>query len=129
MTEEYITFALFDGSITEDTNVKMAQKILASIELKDGTEDSEDAYNKKLLLRNKEISEFLQSSDKEILLKLLSDNSKNLFPRFKIENKFLHLHSSEWINSNEYMQGKLVIGNIKVVNNSAERGIKLIGDF
>ena len=33
------------------------------------------------------------------------------------------------MNSNEYVQGKLVIGNLKVVNDSAERGIKLIEDF
>ena len=130
LTEECITFAIFDDSIIEDTKVKMAQTILASIELENETEDSEDANNlKKLPLRKEEISEFLKSSDEEILVKSLSDNSKNLFRRFKIENKFLHLHPSEWMNSNECVQGKLVIGNLKVVNDSAERGIKLIEDF
>ena len=71
----------------------------------------------------------MQSSDEKILVKLLSDNSKNLFLRFKIENNFLHLHPSIRMDSNEYVQGKLVIGNLKVVNDSAVRGIKLIEEF
>ncbi|KAL7637484.1 UNVERIFIED_CONTAM: hypothetical protein RMT77_012212 [Armadillidium vulgare] len=66
--------------------------------------------------------------DSEILLNLVKNNSPYFLRRFKIEN-FLHLHPSQWVNCNEYQQGKLLVHNLKVVNDSAERGIKLFQDF
>jgi len=41
----------------------------------------------------------------------------------------LHLHPSKCLNSNEYQRGKLVIGQLKVVDDSAEKNIQLIQDF
>ena len=64
MTEECITFAIFDDSITDDIKVKMAQNFSSSIELEDQTEESEDANNlKNLPLRKEKISQLLQNSD------------------------------------------------------------------
>lgn len=67
LTDECVTFALFDESINEDTKLKMAQTILET------AENDTRTILKKFPLKKEEISEFLQSSDDEILIKLLSN--------------------------------------------------------
>lgn len=60
-----------------------------------------------------------------MLVSLLSKKSINIFQRFKIEN-FSNIHPSEWLNSSSYQKRKTNIEQLKVVNDSAERGAKLI---
>ena len=130
LTDECIAFSLFDNSVTENTKLKMAQKMLEAPDVDSGEEYEGKNVNslKKLPLPKEKVSQFLQSSDEEILLNLVNNNSLYFLRRFKIGN-FLHLHPSQWVNCNEYQQGKLLVDNLKVVNDSAERGIKLIQDF
>ncbi|KAL5240912.1 hypothetical protein ACI65C_008322 [Semiaphis heraclei] len=79
-------------------------------------------------LKMSEITTFLSKPDKEILISLLSQKSANIFQRFKIEN-LLRIHPSEWLNSSAYQKGKTIIEQLKVVNDSAERGVKLVEDY
>ena len=47
----------------------------------------------------------------------------------KISHEFLPLHVREWQFDEGYKAGKLVVQNLEVVNDTAERGVKLTSDF
>lgn len=123
LTEECATFALFDESIDVNTKVMMPKNINEQINV-----DEPEVHAKKLNLKISEIITFLSKLDKEILISLLSQKSANIFHRFKIEN-FLHIHPSEWLNSSAYQKGKTIIKQLRIVNDLAERGVKLAEDY
>ncbi|XP_050528051.1 uncharacterized protein LOC126898147 [Daktulosphaira vitifoliae] len=121
LTEECVAFSLLDERIDVNTKLKMAQKMQTEI-------DEMEDHAKKLNLKISDIPTFLSKSNEEILISLLSKKSADIFDRFKIEN-FLHISPFEWLNSSAYQKGKNAIEQLKVVNDSAERGVKLIEDF
>jgi hypothetical protein len=90
--------------------------------------DESEVHTKKYNLKISEITIFLSKPDKEILISLLCQKSANIFQRFKIEN-FLHIYPSLWLNSSAYQKGKTIIEQLRNVNNSAERGIKIVEDY
>lgn len=59
----------------------------------------------------------------------ISSNSRCLFARYQIDEKFLTLDPTEWGENQEYKEAKALIDSIKVVNDVAERGVKLISDY
>ena len=77
LTDECIAFSLFDNSITKNTKLKVTQKMLEATEVDSGDEYEDKTVNnlKKLTLRKEEVSHFLQSSNEEILLNLVNNNS------------------------------------------------------
>jgi hypothetical protein len=52
-----------------------------------------------------------------------------LFQRFKISTDFLDQVPKEWHVNLNYQKGIKKLSNMKVVNDAAECGIKLIGNF
>jgi hypothetical protein len=69
------------------------------------------------LFKCKCISDFINSS------------SVKLFHRFNIKTDFLNEDPALWKNNQHYLQGLDKFTNLKVVNDAAERGIKLISDY
>lgn len=61
------------------------------------------------------------------IIKLFIQNSIKTFKKLNMNN-FLYLHPTEQINLNKYNYRKYIIGQLKVVNDSAKRSIKLIQD-
>lgn len=51
------------------------------------------------------------------------------FARFTIATDFLNQNPEEWYKNVNYQKGISVLSQIKVVNDAAERGVKLITDF
>lgn len=78
-----------------------------------------------VIKKRKRVSILIKFWWKNIQKNHLLKSRINTLNKFYISN-FLYLHLSEWINSNEYNQGQHIIGTLKVVNDSAERGIKPI---
>ena len=52
-----------------------------------------------------------------------------MFDILNFDRNFLTLHVSEWNNSDSYKEMKDFVHHMKVTNECAERGIKLISDF
>jgi len=69
------------------------------------------------LFKYKCISDFINSS------------SVKLFDRFNIKTDFLNEDPVLWKNNQHYLQGLDQFTNLKVVNDAAERGVKLISDY
>jgi len=62
-------------------------------------------------------------------LDLLGTNSENVFKRFNISEDFLKVQPEKWHNLEAYQQGKNILNSIKVVNDTAERGVKLMQEY
>ena len=59
----------------------------------------------------------------------ISRDSWFFFQSLKISTEFLVIPASEWDSLLEYQSAKAKVQSIKVVNDSAERGVKLASDF
>ena len=63
------------------------------------------------------------------LIDFIGEGSNFIFDVLNFDRNFLSLHVSEWNNSDSYNEMKDFVYHLKVTNESAERGIKLISDF
>lgn len=59
----------------------------------------------------------------------ISHNSLKLFSRFRINTDFLNQDPITWNTNVSYLNGKEVIKSLKVINDIAERAVKLIQDY
>jgi hypothetical protein len=59
----------------------------------------------------------------------ISENSLKLFTRFGIDTSFLQYDPKSWDNHISFVNGKELIKSQKIVNDTAERGVKLMADF
>ena len=66
--------------------------------------------------------------DKEIEY-FISKDSMKFFSAFQIETSFLEEDASHWMGNAAYEKGKKIVSQLKVVNDVAERGVKLMSDF
>jgi len=66
---------------------------------------------------------------KNLQLDLVGANSKNVFKKFNIPEDFLKVKPNEWPNLQGYKKGKCIMHSLKVVNDTAERGVKLMQEY
>lgn len=59
----------------------------------------------------------------------VSVKSRNLFSRLKIDENFLKKPISTWEEDVAYLQAKRKVLSLRVVNDTAERAVKLMQDF
>lgn len=59
----------------------------------------------------------------------VTKRTANIFSQLMIDDSFLHLPPDEWIKNKAYQDGQRVVRNLQVVNDLAERGVKLCKDF
>jgi len=59
----------------------------------------------------------------------IGDDLWAFFNILRINTSFLKEPAETWNNNKAYQNAQLVVDNIKVVNDSAERGVKLVQDF
>jgi len=64
-----------------------------------------------------------------VLSDFVTNNSKKLFTALNLPHNFLKNHPSTWENDDEYIQLRKRIQELKVVNDTAERGIALFQSF
>jgi len=98
----------------------MVQKILEE------DKEEEKEVQKKFYLKSEEVSNFVNN---ELPTSLLSAKSMMMFKRFGLSTNFLKIDSSEWNTQNDNIQGQQIIRSLKVVNDTAERGVKLMEEF
>ena len=52
-----------------------------------------------------------------------------LFSRFNISRDFLELDVETWANNDDYLEGLRIVNNLQVINDVAERGVKLTQEY
>ena len=60
---------------------------------------------------------------------MIGPKSWFIFKHFGYENKWLNNSVSSWEDDEDFQKIRTIIVNCKVVNDAAERGVKLIQDF
>lgn len=88
-------------------------------------EDNVISLPKKVCVSIEELKEF-QSKD---LSCFVTHKTKTFFARLEIDTNFLNFDPSNWHERAEYIKGVQILKNINVVNDAAERKVKLITDF
>ncbi|GBM72676.1 hypothetical protein AVEN_213175-1 [Araneus ventricosus] len=59
----------------------------------------------------------------------VTERSGKLFQKLNIDDAFLNLPSEEWKQNSNYLQGGERVRKLQVVNDTAERGVKLFQEF
>ena len=125
LTSETVALAFFDDGISDDTKNKMAQA-LRNIENANINEDENyESMKKRLKLKFSEVPNILSKNIEEFI----SSETQNFFKRFNINFSFIESPPNLWQNNLEYKKGYEIVSKLRVVNDTAERAVKLIEDF
>lgn len=80
---------------------------------------------KKISIKPHEVSSLVTKDFSHFVTK----NTKIFFERFGIDTHFLNDEPDDWINNTAYNDGANTVAHINVVNDTAERGVKLIEEY
>lgn len=114
VSEELVALSFFDDKVTNETKNKMVEALK-----KEGVEFCPkrivvvDVEN----IRDKNLEDFVTS------------NTKRFFSITGMSSDFLKKKVEDWINDKEYINSKEIVTKLKVVNDTAERGVSLIQEY
>ena len=109
-----VMFSLFSDKVSNDTKSRMAAKLLSF----DRPEEPRiDLPKFPIVTGSSELWDFVQPSSWEF------------FDILKVEADWLTQPLVEWEESEGYRKARQFVRNVKVVNDAAERGIKLASDY
>ncbi|KAL4150130.1 hypothetical protein QTP88_003964 [Uroleucon formosanum] len=117
LTPEATSLAFFDDKVSSQTKIKMVKAMQSR--------DIESEANKRIILKPNEIYDYANKDINDFI----SIQSSNFFNRFGIPMDFLDLDPKLWNENDQYKKSKELVNNINVVNDIAERGVKLIEDY
>jgi len=80
---------------------------------------------KRLIISSKNANELLEKEINDFICV----NAKILFKRFSINTIFFNEGPLNWETNEDYIKALLILKNIPVINDVAERGVKLIEDY
>lgn len=130
LSPEAVAFSFFDEDVSFDIKEKMRQKIKglrSSVDVDDFDDDDlyeeEDVVPKRITLKRSEIEGIGELDE------FISPKTKIFFTRFCIDASFLERPPSKWDTDEGYQQAKAIVSRIRVTNDTAERGVKLIEDY
>ncbi|KAE9531874.1 hypothetical protein AGLY_010076 [Aphis glycines] len=117
LTPEAVALAFFDKTISNESKRKMIIKLNCK------THSNEKI--KRLSLKESEIPEFVK---KEIEF-FVTSRTLDFFKIFNLDTEFLLNDPSDWSENLSFQNAFKTISKLKTVNDTAERGIKLIEDY
>lgn len=123
LVPETVALSLFDDNVPTAVKASMAQVMLEA----DKSEEQEEDKNqlKRYILHQKDFPSFTNIE----FSSFVTPSSKNFFTRFSISSDFLDKDPSTWKDDVGYKSGIEKLQTIVVVNDVAERGVKLIQDY
>jgi len=113
-----MALAFFDSRISKDTKLKMINATTSNDEI-------EDTNMKKINIRSSEVKEFV----KKDFVDLTSPETLNFFSRFSISTEFFNVDPDTWETKEDNQKGLEIVKNLMVVNDVAERNVKLIEEY
>lgn len=121
LSDECAALSIFDERISDEGRKNMAQKIL----LDQGEHEDEEARSRPFV-KLEDLDDFV---NKDLPLELITNKSRKLFNRFGISQEFLQLDPVHWKDQESYVKGREILKSLRVVNDTAERGVKLMEEF
>jgi hypothetical protein len=149
LSSEAAALAFFDENISIKEKRMMAKKIMEDEGSAESSSDDDDELFqnfedeavrdevpktvkekktlKKYFLKNTltELEVFVEKN----IYDFITPQSKELFKRFGIQTSFLMNCPSTWANDENFQRGLHIVKNLSVVNDVAERGVKLISEY
>uniref|UniRef100_A0A8D8UVV6 Uncharacterized protein n=2 Tax=Cacopsylla melanoneura TaxID=428564 RepID=A0A8D8UVV6_9HEMI len=117
LSVENLGFAFFDDELPDTLKIKMVKALERPTE--------EDDESKKFEFNLNDMNQLL----KHDLDYFITNKTKKFFSRFGLNTAFLKLPPSMWQEDESYMFSKNIVQKIKTVNDTAERGVKLIQEY
>lgn len=121
LSDEAIALAFFDSNLSVELRGAMAVRFL-QIE-NEFVEENEGC--KRIQLKLNGVEQFVDKT----LVDFITPNTVRFFNRFKISRNFLHEDPHLWADDDEFLEGLLIVNRLAVVNDSAERAVKLMEDY
>lgn len=118
LSEENIAFAFFDKKVLPAEKRKMVKRLQYNTEC-------EPVKRVHVNFTEKHIEEFIQYD----LSDFVTSNTMKFFERFDIDVEFLKHDPDTWMDREDYKEARKRLKAMKVVNDSAERGVKLMADY
>ncbi|XP_055855920.1 uncharacterized protein LOC129919103 isoform X1 [Episyrphus balteatus] len=118
LSSELVGLAFFDPTLPDGEKSEMANIILKNRET-----ETNRIVNPKL--HPHEIEQFVTA----VLKNIVNKETLNFFGRLKIDTSFLKEPPNLWPENPHFKEGFKKVKTLKVVNDMAERGVKLITDF
>lgn len=115
LSEELIALAFFDPTVSDEEKRKMVHNL------------SHRAPNPEYRIRVDVKADVLQMFSEKKLSEFVSTKTQEFFERFCIETEFLD--PSSWNGREDYKEGYTFCQGLLAVNDTAERGVKLMTDF
>ena len=109
-----VLFSLFSDKVSEDTKSRMAARLLS---LERPKEPRIDLPEFPVVTGDSELWDFVKPSSWEF------------FDILKVKADWLNQPVTEWEDSEDYRKARHFVMTVKVVNDAAERGIKLASDY
>jgi hypothetical protein len=113
LSEEMVALAFFDEGICSETKAKMQHAL---------NKPSDSEPPKKALIE-------IDSIDKKNLEDFVTKNTKTFFETLGLSSSFLSKPVADWAQEESFRVSFQVINHMKVVNDIAERGVKLIEEY
>ena len=122
LTEELVPLALFSNTINVDIKEKMVTKMLKLGEGGLCTKRHGTGFGKPTF-------PMMPTKVTEDLSRYVGIDSWSFFKIMKIKTDFLCKSLTDWESDDGYKKANLIVNSISVVNDAAERGVKLGYDF
>lgn len=118
LSPEAVALALFDPQLPCDTKKKMVDALNNEIELS-------EEHEKRIRIAIDSIPDIIDKG----LEQFVSTQTMKFFTRFHLNTDFLTTDVSLWHKNKSYRECVEMVNNLAVVNDSAERGVKLMEDY
>lgn len=129
LSPEIVTFSLFDLNVPFNCKKTMSEKILMLREEAVRNEGNESAEENDpirfVTLKVKDADNFCKNNFDTLITEL----SLKIFDVFGISYDFLKNDPSVWSENADYQKAVSILKGIRVVNDVAERGVKLMSDY
>lgn len=122
LSPEALGFSFFDDDVSFGVKEKMCQKMNEPEFLEDG-EETQSLIPKKITFKHSELENIGELDD------FVSPKTRTFFTRFGIELSFLEKTPSEWDADEDYQYAKRIVEKIRVTNDTAERGVRLMEEY
>lgn len=118
LSDEAAGLAFFDENVPVEVKREMVQRIKYG-------KPSKGCKRVEITNRTNFRNEFALKN----LSEFITPNTRKFFTRFGIKTEFLELDPSTWPKEDDYQEGIRICMNIRVVNDVAERGVRLMTEF
>lgn len=122
LSEETVGLAFFDPNIGDDIKRNMVKRLSENSQI---LQKQKEATSHNSIVSVKTILTFSTKAFSDFV----SKRTLNFFQRFKISTNFLSKDPSQWPNIKEYRDASQKLRLIKVVNDTAERGVQLMSEY